>query len=224
MLSNEIQRATRNTRSTACFRKVIGNIGSASNSKFDRSNGVLVRGGFRKHRGSGSKPQAASKMQAHIKYLAGDKHKQEEKEKRELFDDRGLAIDTNTPQKNHDDAFIEHRIIISPGGNNTQKSDLHILSQSMIAEIRERNPKAEISASYAIHTDTKHPHSHVLITSPNFVKLDKDFYFEMRQEMKDLKDILEQERSQGREHSHTIQNALLDDIKQDFQQEMGQSR
>ena len=148
MLSNDLQRATQNARNTASFRKVIGNIGSANNSKFDKSNGVLVRGAFRKHRGSGSKPQAASKTAAHIGYLAGDKHKQEEKEKRELFDEKGQKIASEKAQETHKDTFIEHRIVISPAGDNTTKQDLHVLSQSMIQEVRERNPKAEIEASY----------------------------------------------------------------------------
>ena len=198
MLQNDLQRATQNARSTASFKKVIGNIGRANNSSFDKKNGVLVRGGFRKHRGSGSKPQAAAKMQSHIKYLAGDKHKEEQKEKRELFDDKGQKIKSEKAQEAHKDAFIEHRIMISPAGNNTTKKDLHVLSQSMIQEVRERNTKAEISASYAIHEDTKHPHSHVLITSPNVVKLDKEFYQDARTEMKELKQILDDQKEKDR--------------------------
>jgi len=192
LLLNDLQRATRNTRNTASVRKVLGNIGSASSNKFDRSNGVLVRGGFRKHKGSGSKPNASGKMQSHIKYLAGDRHKQAEKEKRDLYDDKGQKIESKQALEQHKDAFIEHRIVISPAaGNDTTKEDLHVLSQSMISEIRERHPQAEIAASYAIHEDTKHPHSHVLITSQNVVKLDREFYGEMRQEMKELKSVLD---------------------------------
>jgi len=224
MLQNDLDRATRNTRTAASFKKVIGNIGSSkAGSKFNSKTGVLVRGAFRKHRGSGSKTQAAGKMQAHIKYLAGDKHK-DAKEKRELYNERGQAVESEVAQEAHKDAFIEHRIVISPAGDNTSKKDLHVLSQAMIQEVKERNPKAEVAASYAIHKDTAHPHAHVLITSPNVVKLDKEFYAEMRQEMKELKDILEQERSHGREHSHTLKTAFQDDIKQEFQQEMEQSR
>jgi len=198
MLLNDLERATHNTRSTASFKKVIGNIGGGSSSKFDRSSGVLVRGAYRKHRGSGSKPQASSKMNAHLAYLAGDKHKLAEKEKRELFDDKGQKIESEKAQQQHKDAFIEHRIVISPAGDKTTKHDLHVLSQAMIAEVRERNPKAEISASYAIHEDTKHPHSHVLITSPNVVKLDKEFYGEMREEMKELKQVLDNQKEKDR--------------------------
>jgi len=193
MIQNDLQRATQRTRNTASFRKVIGNIGSPS-SKFDKSNDVLVRGAFRKHRGSGSKQNAMAKKDAHIRYLSGEKHKQAEKAKRELFDDKGQKIKSAKSQEQHENAFIEHRIIISPGGDNTSKQDLHVLSQSMISEVRERNPKAEVSASYAIHSDTSHPHSHVLITSPNVVKLDRGFYGEMREEMKQLKQILDDDK------------------------------
>jgi len=194
MISNALQRATQNTRNTASFKRVIGNIGSANSSKFDRKAGVLVRGGFRKHRGSGSKPGAASKMSSHLVYLNGDKHKQEEKEKRELYNDRGENIATEKAQEQHKDAFIEHRIVLSPAGNNTSKEDLHVLSQAMIQEVRERHPQAEISASYAVHEDTKHPHSHILITSPNVVKLDREFYGQMREEMKELKQVLDDQK------------------------------
>jgi len=216
MLQNDLQRATQRTRNTASFRKVIGNIGSPS-SKFDKSNGVLVRGGFRKHRGSGAKPQAAEKLQAHLKYIAGDKHKDEAKQKRELFDDRGEKIKSEKAQEAHKNAFIEHRIVISPAGDTT-KQDLHVLSQSMVAEIRERNPKAEISASYAIHSDTSHPHSHVLITSPNAVRLNKDFYADARIEMKELKQVLndQKEKERGLDWSQDI-------FKQEKDQDLGVS-
>jgi len=136
-------------------------------------------------------------MSSHIVYLSGDKHKQSEKEKRELYDDKSQKIESKQAQEEHKNAFIEHRIVLSPAGNNTSKEDLHVLSQSMISEIRERNPKAEVSASYAIHTDTSHPHSHVLITSPNVVKLDKDFYADARREMKELKSILDNQKEKN---------------------------
>jgi len=204
MLINDLQRATQKSRNNASFKKVIGNIGGGSSSKFDKSSGVLVRGGFRKHRGSGSKPQASSKMNAHLKYLAGDKHKLAEKEKRDLYDDKGHKIESEKAQETHKDAFIEHRIVISPAGDKTTEHDLHILSQAMIAEVRERNPAAEVSASYAIHQDTKHTHSHVLITSPNVVKLDKEFYGEMRQEMKELKAVLDNEKERSFSWSQDI--------------------
>lgn len=180
--------------------------GGRSGGGFDRGKGVVVRGSFRKHRGSGSRPGAGGKMQAHFGYISGDLHKEADRERRQLHDDRGLEQTSAEALEKHQGCFIEHRIIISPsihGGRVTDK-DLHVLSQAVIQEARSRNPKAEIEASYAIHTDTDNPHSHIILTSLNRVKLGKKDYAYLREMTHDLRLELERERQQGREHSHAL--------------------
>jgi hypothetical protein len=146
---------------------------SRGRPKFNRTSSVLCRGAYRYHKGSKAKADAGGKLKAHIKYIEGSE-RQPEKD-RKLFDDRGREQTSEQAIARHSDVFIEHRVLVSPSGGKeaNTKEDIHILSQTAIQKARQANPSAEIEASYAVHADTKNPHSHILITSPNKVKLDK---------------------------------------------------
>jgi len=225
-LDQDRQQRIQAMRFDAAMRAFSGGGSSASGKKFDRTKGVLVRGAYRKHRGGGSKADAASKMKAHIKYIAGDKHKAEEAEKRQLYDDKGREQTSKEALERHGNPYIEHRVVISPAGQADEK-DLHVLAQATIQQIREKNPKAQIEASYAIHTDSRHPHAHVLVTSNNQVRLDREDYAQLRQMNKNIRAELDAERELGREHSHTLDAALghgqdLQDLSQEqnHEQEM----
>jgi len=195
--------------------------GAGRRGGFDRGRGVMVRGAYRYHRGRRAKQDAGGKMKAHLKYISGERHKEDEREKRALFDDRGREQTSEQAAARHEGCFIEHRIIISPSARDSvvTEKDLHVLAQASIQEIRSRNPKAEVEASYAVHTDTDKPHAHLLITSANNLRITKEDYADLREMNRDLRIELERERQQGREHSHTLETALGHDQK--FEMELG---
>lgn len=169
---------------------------SRQRHSFDRGRGVLVRGGYRYHKGQKAKSDASGKTKAHVKYLAGDRHKEAEKERRGLFDDRGNKQSSSQAFERHSDAFIEHRIVISPSTRESKvtEKDLHVLAQASVQEIRSRNPKCEVEASYAVHTDTEKPHAHLLLTSKNNLRISKSDYADLREMNRDLRIELERER------------------------------
>lgn len=185
-----------------------GGGGSRRGSSFGGHGGfVVVRGGFRKHRGFGAMAGAIGKMKAHISYIAGDRHKEGDRELRNLYDDRGREQVPARAKEMHSAPYIEHRIVLSPStsGGKVSESDLHLMSQATIQEVRARNPQAEIDASYAIHTDTRTPHSHILMTSDQMVRLNKQDYSDLRDMNRDMREELGRMRSMGLENNQEIE-------------------
>ena len=197
-----------------------------SRGGFPRSNSVLVRGSYRYHSGRQAKSNAGGRMRSHAQYLAGQRQDQVEKgtdKLRQLYDDKGRETEWQRDADRHQDAFIEHRIILST--KDAREDDLHVLSQAAIQEIRSMNPQAEITASYAIHQDTDHPHSHLLLTSPNRVHLGREDYTQLRESAAEMRQELDREFAQGRAHSNAMDGDLgRDQIHQDNQHEMEMER
>jgi len=182
---------------------------------------VVMKGSYRFHKGGKAKSNPTARQEASLKYLAGERRDQIEKgtsEQRTLFTDKGQETTAGEAFSRHQEAgvFIEHRIILSPAGE-AKDNELHLLAQSTISEIRSRNPRAEIEASYAIHRDTDNPHAHLHITSLNKLELRKEGYQHLRQHAAELREELHHERQLGREHSHTIDQAMGRDQQPDEQ-------
>jgi len=163
---------------------------------------VLLSGSYRYRSGLKAKSDTKGRFQSHVKYLNGERVDQIKKgvdEKRQLYSDTGDKLSSKDAVSKHADAFLEHRVVLSLSGEGNKHTDhdLHVLSQATIQEVRSRHPEAEITASYAIHRDTDHPHSHLLITSPNRLVIGKQEYREVRQDMIDMRSELEQGREQN---------------------------
>lgn len=195
-----------------------------SKKTFNHSKGVIVNGRKRMHRGKGRTADAAGKLKAHIRYNAGDRHKEADRERRQLFDDRGREQRSDVAIERHGDPYMEQRFVISPSakGGRVTESDLHILAQATIQEVRARNPKAEIEASYAIHQDSENWHAHVLLTSEQRIWLTKNDYREIKEMNQDLRLELEQMREKGLEFSHQNNFENEQTLDRDLGQDLGQ--
>jgi len=193
-----------------------------------KTGGVMMKGSYRFHSGRFAKSDSKGRLSSHIQYAAGQRRDQIEKgqdKDRQLYTKDGQKIGWKDAAKQHDNAFIEHRIIMSPAGNMSEK-DIHTLAQATIKEVQSRHVKAEITSSYAIHSDTDHRHAHIILTSPNMFKLDKKEYrhlraytMEMRQEMEHGQhQTLSQSATQTQEQQQTQQQEQIQ------QQDQGQER
>lgn len=168
-------------------------------SIFNKTNGVLVRGSFRYHKGSQAKPNPGGRMKSHLIYLEGGRQEQIQSgtsENRRLFNHDGGEQTASQAFNRHRDngIFIEHRIIISPAGHMAE-SELHKLAQATAKEIQSRNPDKEIRTSYSIHTDTAHSHAHLVMTSPNKLVLDRNDYHHLRELNQQIRREIELERN-----------------------------
>lgn len=175
---------------------------------FSRKSGVVVRSnGYRKHRGRGAVQGAGGKMKDHIIYVSGERRKGLAREQRQLYDDHGRKQTALEARERHADPFIEHRLIVSPSTNRGKCSedDLHLLAQAVIQDVRARNPKAEVTASYGLHFDNSSPHAHLLFTSDQMVRLDKKDFQELREMTQDIHKEIQQMRSKGLSYSSTLE-------------------
>lgn len=184
---------------------------------------VRVNGSYRYHKGSRSTPQAGGKMNAHLRYVAGQRKDQIDKatdKDRQLYNAQGDLIKLDEAEKTHAGAFIEHRIVISP--KSATADDLHVLSQAAIQKIQSLNSSSEIRATYAVHTDTDHPHAHLLVTSQNKLELRKDDYHQIREQSKELLGELYRER--GQEITQKQEQTQNQNQEKDQAEELGQER
>lgn len=215
-------------RSGAKFR--VGGLGSSGGrgrGGFDRKSGVIVDGKWRKHRGKGSTPGANGKMKSHIVYISREQRKGQARELCQLYDDRGKKQTALEAREVHGGCFIEHRLMVSPSNKRGKASedDLHLLAQAVIQEVRSRNPKAEIEASYAIHRDTNSPHAHLLFSSDQAMRLDKGDYQEIKEMAQDIHREIQQMRERGLSFSNTLDldqdNKIDHDLGLDQGMDMG---
>jgi len=184
-------------------------------------------GKHRYHIGGKATEAAAAKMKEHIRYLAGLRKDQIEKgvdKHRHLFDSAGSKITMEKANEIHKNPFIEHRPMLLP--KDATVDDLHILSQAAIQRIQANNPQAEVRAIYSIHTDTSHPHSHLLITSQNKLELRKDDYNQLREGSKELLGELYRERGQEITYNKENENEQTTEknIDQNQAEELGMER